>query len=351
MEEQSINQNINNNLIKICLNNDYKSLLSLKIDQELLKGTTFFIPRETVLFNIGTAKKDFLPLKSLSLLHIAAYADSLEVFIYLVQQGIPIDIVSADSYLPIHYACVEGSSEVCLYILSQRPDLASTHFSVKYDLITLATRSNSYIILTQLFSCGANMKDPLVQSNNPIQYAISPSKIDILKLLLKNGYYNEIQDHRTLLMIAVAYKAADLVSVLLKSGEDPYIFVEGYNALHLACLNNFPEAVSLICASMITIEPSETAYSVFGTKPVHWGCQSHSPLIVSILLQKGMKINALDDSGQSGPAYMVDSDDDDIIKILELLYNSGLDLEAGSYQFQSKNLIHVKNQKSFPRSI
>ena len=340
-------------LINICLNNDYYKLSTMNIDPTILKGTNFFIPKEPTLFNLGTADSDYLPLNSISLLHVAAYADSFEVFLYLLEIGIPIDIVSAESYLPIHYACMGGSSEVCLYILQQRPDLASTQFSVKYDLITLATRSNSYIIVKGLFDHGADMKDPLVVSNNPLQYAISYEKIDIFKLLLAKSYSSQVIQNQPLLHIAIAYKSIDFISILLKSGENPNAFVDGLNPLHLACLNNLPKAVSILCSYMVTVEPADIENSIYGSRPVHWGCQSYSPEIISILLDHGMKVNALDDSGNSGPTYLTDHDNDDnIIEILEILYKAGLDLEAGSLTFLKKNHLEIKNKNGcYPKSI
>lgn len=54
--------------------------------------------------HIENQQNDYtLPNKSLTLMHAAVLLDSLESFIFLQTKGIPIDISSQSSYLPIHY--------------------------------------------------------------------------------------------------------------------------------------------------------------------------------------------------------------------------------------------------------
>lgn len=57
-------------------------------------------------------------------MHIAASFDYLETFVYLESQGFPLDIKSASQYSPIHYACLNGSLEICAYILIKDPNQA-----------------------------------------------------------------------------------------------------------------------------------------------------------------------------------------------------------------------------------
>lgn len=69
-----------------------------------------------------------LPIKSLSLIHIAAYADNIEAFLFLNNKGLPINLKSLYNYLPIHYACASGSEEIVSYILSVDPSQAQQNF-------------------------------------------------------------------------------------------------------------------------------------------------------------------------------------------------------------------------------
>lgn len=56
---------------------------------------------------------------NLTAMHIAAFTDSLECFVILEESGLNINALSANNYLPFHYALVGGSLEVSSYIISK----------------------------------------------------------------------------------------------------------------------------------------------------------------------------------------------------------------------------------------
>ena len=60
-----------------------------------------------------------LPINNLTPMHITAFADSLECFVILERLGLDINSLSANNYLPFHYALVGGSLEVSSYIISK----------------------------------------------------------------------------------------------------------------------------------------------------------------------------------------------------------------------------------------
>ncbi|OHT12418.1 ankyrin repeat-containing protein [Tritrichomonas foetus] len=60
---------------------------------------------------------------------------------------------------------------------------------------------------------------------------------------------------------------------------------------------------------------------------VHWICTSCNPEIARIILAKGIDVNRLDHDGHMGPFYMLDvGEEDEIIEVLELLLQAGLDV-------------------------
>ena len=77
-----------------------------------------------------------IPTKNLSLLHLAAITDSLEVFIYITKyKKVNPLIQSYDNYNPLHYACLGNSIEVATYIISHFPDLPSHDTPTKLQYI------------------------------------------------------------------------------------------------------------------------------------------------------------------------------------------------------------------------
>ena len=106
-------------------------------------------------FNTSELNNEFsLPMNNLSLLHIAAYANFLEAFIFLNSIGIPISIQSSDSFLPIHYACSRDSLEILLYIISKDPSQLANKYNVSHSLLYYAVESEDIRIIKALFSKG-----------------------------------------------------------------------------------------------------------------------------------------------------------------------------------------------------
>lgn len=60
----------------------------------------------------------------MTLIHIAAYYDSFEMFLYLLSLGLSLRQLSGASYYPLHYACAGRAKECASYILEQDPEQA-----------------------------------------------------------------------------------------------------------------------------------------------------------------------------------------------------------------------------------
>lgn len=260
-------------------------------------------------------------------MHIAAYCDSLEAFIFLQNKGLPINKQSANSYLPIHYACLAGSYEVVEYILSVDPSQATVLPQVEYHLIYLATMSGDPDVLRLLFKNGADINAAQNKKNKSVQQAIKTRHVECLRILLEKGSKNEVdKEQYSTLMLAIANNEFDAVPLLAESGENLEYVVPGTGetALSLACFVGHRLTVKYLCDHMtkVDIDPS------FRTKAaVHWVCQSKDPEIVKMVLAKNINVNRLDQDGHTGLFYLLDlTDEDNTIKIIELLYNAGLDL-------------------------
>lgn len=63
-----------------------------------------------------------LPHKGLTLLHLAAFYDSTECLLELINFKMPIDINSVDEYHPLHYASLFNSLESASILLSLGSD-------------------------------------------------------------------------------------------------------------------------------------------------------------------------------------------------------------------------------------
>ena len=178
--------------------------------------------------NLRSTKKQeqdiriLIPTENLTLLHIAAFYDSFEVFVYLESLGFSLKTPSAAQYYPIHYACANGSLEVCSYILMKEPFEARMLPDVEYHLIYLATTAGNCQILKLLFSCGADINADKNKNNKPVQQAIRTRNVECLKLLLPKITRTDLDTREyTSIMLAITNNQPDAVPLLLEAGEDP----------------------------------------------------------------------------------------------------------------------------------
>ncbi|KAH0788828.1 ankyrin repeat protein [Histomonas meleagridis] len=305
--------------------------------------SNYSFPRELFEDNPTSSSSSFyympLPISNVTLLHIAAYCDSLDVFIYLcsISPNFNTRTTTANSYHPLHYACSSAAYEVAFYILSIDPTEATQTPSVEYHFIYLASDSGDPDILNLLFSNGADINSPANKRNGSVSQAVRRQNIECLRILIKKGS-KETRDQRdyTPLMLAITNYQFEAVPILLDSGEDPEYFApDGKSALFLSCFTDNVDVVRLLCEKMrvVDIDPQKNAKGL-----IHYACMSYDPEIVKIVLTKNIEINRMDEEGRLGPWYLADmAKEEDIIQILEMLVDKGLNLNL------VKNLGHEKN--------
>ena len=280
-----------------------------------------------------------IPSVNLTLMHVAAYYDSLEVFVYLESIGFLLEEESADQYRPIHYGCLNGSLEVCTYILSKMPEQARILPEVDFHLIYLATTSGNALILRELFACGADIKDRRNIGNRPVQQAIKTGHVQCLKVLLEKNARRVDPKEYTPIMLAITNSQPEAIPLLLQSGEDPSVITleKRECALQLACFQREVEVVRELCERLVNVDLPEEMHE---RAAVHWICQSHHPEIARIILAKGINVNRLDGDGHAGPYYMLDvGEEHEILEIFDLLLKHGLNLNISAPTAKPTNTI------------
>ena len=90
----------------------------------------------------------FRSTQNLTPLHIAAFFDSLECFIFLINLEFNINALSADDYEPFDYACAGGSLEIVTYILTRDKNKIKKRFG---EIIIFFYLSNTYFIFGGFF--------------------------------------------------------------------------------------------------------------------------------------------------------------------------------------------------------
>jgi ankyrin repeat protein len=271
-----------------------------------------------------------LPDNNVTLMHIAAFFDALDCFIYLERKGLSYNQESAASYLPIHYACVNSSYEVVCYILACHRDQASILPSVEFHQIFLATVGGDPDILRLLFRCGADLSMPQNVKNAPVPMAIRKRNVDCLRILLRHKAQSLGRaGDDTALMLAIASNEPDAIQLLLESGEDPgFITQNNESALSLACFQGetWIDQVRMICDRVASIDLDPR---VKEKAAIHWACASKSPAIVRMMLEKGIDVNRVDSKDKSGLFYLLDNcREETVIEIIDLMVAHGFKVSA-----------------------
>lgn len=282
-----------------------------------------------------------LPSTQLTLLHVAAYYDSLEIFFYLNStKGMPIGILSGHSFLPLHYACWNGSEEVASFILTNDQSEATffTPFPSPLQLLYCATRGQDIDILNNLFKYGSNLSDERNYPNDVINLAILLGKKEIVECLhahYKISNNNPNESYWNLPMKAVLTQNVDAFNILYSGSND--LFVCEHNS------GTYISLIDLICRhdntnkkfksilleilnknSHIILEPPYK-----GPGLCHWACTYHDLDVTKAMLKiVDFKINRLDSDGKSGPSCLTGENGKIDCDILRLLIDNGFDVNV-----------------------
>ena len=321
-------------LVKYVSNNDVANLGIYGEDE--IHSTNFQI---SSYFSDKTQNQQtsHIPLKSMSLLHVAAYYDSLETFIYLHNfRNINLNTKTANGYNPLHFACYGNSREVAEYIIQKDPKICSIETDTEHQYIYLACCGNAPEILTLLLNHGADLnsrKNKFV--DKPIDYAIKAKRIKCLEILLKNLKKSENSqmpkcEGYSPMMLAIINSQPAAVPLLLEAGNDPSIrTADGNTVLSLNCF--FLGDVSITEMICNILPDVDIPHGERGLGAVHWICKSKNPEMAKVILRKQIEINRFDKEGYLGPHYLIDNaKKNDALKILNMLYDYGLDLNKVS---------------------
>ncbi|KAK8871950.1 hypothetical protein M9Y10_007696 [Tritrichomonas musculus] len=186
---------------------------------------------------------------------------------------------------------------------------------------------------------GIDPKSPENMEENLVSAAIISSNIDVLKLLIKNGYpYQSIKNKRPLLY-SIVFKSIDAVKFFYEMGEK--IKAED---LEFAC-NSCHGILEFL---LDHISDEELNSPVNGSYAVHWICRTKSPQIVESVLNRGININLLDKNGRSGLHYLSEAKSEtDLIKIFELFVQSGFDINIKCVDQNGKEVNSVLAEHLF----
>lgn len=256
------------------------------------------------------------------LIHIAALLDSFETFLLLISQGVSIRQTTLDGYLPIHYACEGGAIECAAYIIARDKEALKINPHFAFEHAWLATYSKSSELLNLFFRHGIALQGSNLFAQCFWQAISSRDTKCLLTLLEHGGAPTGTRRNLTPLMKAVTVGFNDAILPLISAGGDPlFENFNGDTALSIACKLGNVEAVRILLSGMSKVERPEAKVGV-----IHWACQSESPEILEMILQKGCDMYRMDDHGRLAHMLLPYENTALALKMFEILIRHGFDL-------------------------
>lgn len=334
-----------NSFINAISKNDLQELIQLLRNLRNIGDANYSIPSEGSRTNEnnyrnrrndeGREQEDSIPSTGLTLLHIAAYYDSLECFRYLeVQCKLGLRRPSANGFLPLHYACWSGAHEVALYILTKEPSQSTSHPEGINDLHLLycATIGCDAEILETLFNNGAKMSDPWNNEKKLIEKGIGLHNKAILTLLLKKATQKgRDTSQMTVSMKAVIFHNAEALAAIYNGKDDilaHYIDSTGFHSLiSLICETDqknktFKQVLIKILndAQNLKIEPPKTGSLQYQSGVCHWACMYMDLDVAKLMFQtQDVDPNRFDKEYKTGPVRLIEKTGKIVIEMLDFI--------------------------------
>lgn len=322
-------------VVELTLQNDIDSLVQIDRDR-ISKGIIYDISELFDFDNIKTSTF-VLPANGLSLLHIAAFSNSFEVFLYLIY-NLEFDILSEskDGYMPLHYAILGNSSEITSFILTNYENLTGKNI---HDIFEKDYEQKSEIILPYLAIAARSIDELNILENNSyklenlknlneavnklINLSLTVDSFECLEWVLRNSRSIGTADMLSL-NLAISLDMDEAFEKLLEQNEKNNIDSLLQTALSYAC---FKRKTKLVRSLVNRIQCVDIFQNTNAKSAVHWICQSKSLEIAKLMLIKEVDVNRFDNYNRVGPYYLVDCDnDDECLEILKMLVNHGFDI-------------------------
>ncbi|XP_024025168.1 uncharacterized protein LOC21407303 [Morus notabilis] len=204
------------------------------------------------------------------------------------------DIKDANKRGALHFAAIEGKTEVCKYLLEELKLDVDTRDEDGETPLIHAARQGHTDTAKFLLEHGA---DPSIASNlgaTALHHSAGIGDIELLKYLISKGVdVNSQSDSGTPLIWAAGHAQPDAVKVLLEHKADPNAETDD----NITPLLSAVAASSLPCLELLIQAGAKVNISAGGATPLHIAADNGSTEIINCLLKAGADPNVTDEDG------------------------------------------------------
>jgi ankyrin repeat protein len=275
-------------LFHVCINNDLDSFLILIKDKR---------------FDIEIKFKNF---NFVTLIHLTAKHNSLDIFKKLVEMGRDINEEDYISRKPIHIVSLMGHREFLLYLIKNKCDINSKD-SYGYSPIHFSIINYNYEIIKDLILFGADINMKKNDSTTVLHDLIKSGLIESFKLLLSSDFCDLLKfnfkdnNGNTPLHSSIIFSKLDFLKILLlqKGVQFDSQNQNGMNIIHLACHYGNEKILSYL----LTLKESKSLVdqkSGIGYTPAHYAVNSSSTLcLLKLIDYDSLLLNSQDNNGDT----------------------------------------------------
>jgi len=281
-----------------------------------------------------------------NMLHYAANWKLNNAIPAIIQRGVPVESVNATGETPLFMAVKANSPSTIKALLDNRANIKATD-SQGYNLLHAAVRWNAVDSASFLIACGIDINAHSLSGDTALHLSVSLGLIDIYSLLVASGANLEVRniDGNTPFMEAVKTGLMPTIEKLANNGADPNTRnIRGDTPLHFAVsagrqdivtqllrmraniharntMNRTPFQIALGISSRMTslllTKDRVNTPDDMGNSVLHIALQEKSsPEIIKAIINRGGRINAVDNNGKTPLRTAVDLGLYDQAKIL-----------------------------------
>ena len=227
-------------------------------------------------------------------LHCAAIENKKESVKILLEEGAFINSEDRAKRTPLHYAAIEGHNDLVKYFIQNRADINTKDINGKTSLHYAAEKNNKSLLLT-LIENGAIINPQVALEKSPLYYAIESKNPDLVEVLINKGAdINSNGDNFDEPTLFRAVKSGNKTIVSLLIDENVlFISYHGYSPLHLAIEKGCLDIAKFLIEKGMNINAKDNS----GNTPLHIAAKNNDSSLIELLLEKGADYNIPNQNG------------------------------------------------------
>ncbi|XP_061191633.1 serine/threonine-protein phosphatase 6 regulatory ankyrin repeat subunit B-like [Saccostrea echinata] len=227
-------------------------------------------------------------------LHDACWGGDVNIFTFLLGEGLDINALTDKGETLLHFACESGKYSLCECLIFNHSHLLNQKDDFGYTVLHLAATSGNIDVVKLLREKGLDMMSVGLNGKTVLHLSSMNSRKEMCKYILQ--YYPQLknirdEDGHTALHDACEGGNVDTVSFLLARGFDINALTNtGETVLHSACFNgNYS-----VCMFLLDKHPHLlNVKDRHGNSVLHDAASGGNVNILKCLITKGLKLNSL----------------------------------------------------------